>query len=210
MPDVHEFLVDRDLQIHGEVKIPIRYCLLALPGTAADDIRIVYSSRLALSQCQDYLVRKEMEGRPYYDEAGAAKMLLRERPRGAAAIASSFAAEFYNLAILDEGIEDHHRNFMRFLILSKKGGNHGGKCSIIFATEDKAGALFRILKEFADQGINLTRIESVPNRDDPGNYLFFVDFNGSTNDPAVQAALANVQRMTPLFKFLGCYPAATP
>jgi prephenate dehydratase/chorismate mutase len=208
MPDVHEFLVDRDLQIHGEVKIPIRYCLLALPGTKPADIRIVYSSRLALSQCQEYLSRHELEGRPYYDEAGAAKMLLRERPRGAAAIAGRFAAEFYNLAVLEDGIEDNPRNFMRFLILSKKGGTQGGKCSIIFATQDKAGALFRILKEFADKGINLTRIESVPNRDEPGNYLFFVDFKGSASDPVVQAALSNVRQMTPIFKFLGCYPEA--
>ncbi len=208
VPDVSEFLVDRNIQISGEVKLPIQYCLLALPETNPREIRLVYSSRHALSQCQGLLSSRGLEGRPYYDAAGAAKMLLRERPKGSAAIASRFAAEFYNLEILEEGVEDHHNNITRFLIFSKDGGVDGNKCSIVFATEDKAGALFRILKEFADEGINLTRIESVLNRDDPGNYLFFVDFHGSARDAEVQRSLERVRGMTPLFKFLGCYPDA--
>jgi prephenate dehydratase/chorismate mutase len=209
VPDANEFLVERDLQIIGEVRLPIRYCLLALPETDPREIRVVYSSRYALSQCQKYLAAHELEGRPHYDAAGAAKMLLRERPKGAAAIASRFAAEFYNLAVLHEAVEDHHQNMSRFLILSKgKGSKAGNKCSIVFSTEDKAGALFRVLKEFADQEINLTRIESLLNRDDPGNYLFFVDFHGSIQEEAVLRALDRVRKSTPLFKFLGCYPEA--
>jgi prephenate dehydratase len=149
-----------------------------------------------------------LEGRPYYDAAGAARMLHKERPKGSGAIASRFAAEFYNLSILDEDVEDHHNNITRFLILSKSGGNEGNKCSIVFSTENKAGALFRILKEFADQGINLTRIQSLLNRDDPGSYLFFVDFHGSVGDEGVIRALERVRKMTPLFRFLGCYPEA--
>ncbi len=208
VPDVNEFLVDRDLHISGEVKLPIRYCLLALPETNPREIRLVYSSRHALSQCQIYLTGHSLEGRPYYDEAGAAKMLLRERPKGSAAIGSRFASEFYNLAVLDESIEDHHNNISRFLILSKSVSSKGNKCSIVFATEDRPGALFKVLKEFSDEGINLTRIESVLNRDDPGNYLFFVDFHGSIGDEAVGRALEKVRNRTPLFKFLGCYPEA--
>ena len=208
VPDVNEFLVDRDLQICGEVRLPVRYCLLALPDTDTREIRLVYSSRDALSRCQKFLTTRGLEGRPYYDAAGAAKMLLRERPKGSAAIAGRFAAEFYNLAVLDEAVEDHHGNITRFLMLSKTGGQDGNKCSIVFATENKAGALFRVLKEFAGEGINLTRIESVLNRDDPGNYLFFVDFNGSVRDETVRRALERVRGMTRLYKFLGCYPEA--
>ncbi len=208
VPDVNEFLVERDLHISGEVKLPIRYCLLALPGTDPREIRLVYSSRHALSQCQRFLTGRGLEGRPYYDAAGAAKMLLRERPKGSAAIASRFAAEFYNLSLLEEGVEDHHGNITRFLILSRNSGREGSKCSIVFATEHKAGTLFRVLKEFADEGINLTRIESVLYRDDPGNYLFFVDFHGSVEDENVGRALERVRQMTRLYKFLGCYPEA--
>ena len=148
-----------------------------------------------------------MEGRPYYDAVGAAKMLLRERPKGSAAIASRHAAEFYNLAVLDDAIEDRHSNISRFLILSKsEGGRSGEKCSIVFATENRPGALFRILAEFAGEGINLTRLDSVLNRDDPGSYLFFLDFHGSIQDGAVQRALERVRVIAPVFKFLGCYP----
>jgi prephenate dehydratase/chorismate mutase/prephenate dehydratase len=209
MPDVHEFLVERDLQISGEVKQQIRYCLLAPPESDPREIRVVHSSPHALSRCQQYLLSHNLEGRPYYDAAGAAKMLLRERPKGAAAIASPFAAEFYNLAILHEGVEDHRGNMTRFLIISKSGeGRKGNKCSIVFSTENKPGALFTVLKEFAAAGINLTRIESVLNREDPANYLFFVDIQGSIKDVKVVGALDRVRAMTPLFKFLGCYPEA--
>ncbi len=209
VPDVNEFLVDRDLHISGEVRLPIQYCLLALPETDPNEIRVVYSSRHALSQCQIFLTKRGLEGRPYYDAAGAARMLLRERPKGSAAIASRYAAEFYNLAVLEGSAEDHHNSFSRFLILSKgEGDKEGSKCSIVFSTEDKAGALFNVLKEFAAENINLTRIESVPKRDETGNYLFFVDFHGSDRLPGVQRALERVRRITPLFKFLGCYPGA--
>jgi prephenate dehydratase/chorismate mutase/prephenate dehydratase len=209
VPDVNEFLVDRDLRICGEVRLPIHYFLLALPETDPKEIRVAFSSRSILSQCQNYLGGRNLEGRPYFDAAAAAKMLLRERPKGSAVIASRFAAEFYNLAILDQDVEDHHNNVTRFLIISKTDGGQGGnKCSIAFSAEDRAGALFRVLKAFADQEINLTRIESVLNRDDPGNYLFFVDFNGSTQDERVLRALERVRDMVPLYRFLGCYPEA--
>ncbi len=206
VPDVNEFLVDRDLQISGEVKLPIRYCLMALPEADPREIRVVYSSPNALSQCRTFLAGRGLEGRPYYDAAGAAKMLLRERPKGTAAIANRFAAEFYNLGIVDEDIEDHHGNVTRFLILSRQGGSEGNKCSIVFAAENRAGALFKVLKEFADEGINLTRIESVLNRENPESYLFFVDFHGSVRSGEVQRAMDRVRERTTVFKFLGCYP----
>jgi prephenate dehydratase/chorismate mutase/prephenate dehydratase len=136
-------------------------------------------------------------------------MLLKERPEGTAAIAGTFAAEFYNLEVVEKGIEDHHNNFTRFLVLSQEPGpKDGNKCSILFGTEHKAGSLFRVLQEFAEAGINLTRIESMPSRNDPGNYLFFMDFQGSIEDPAVIGVLEEVRRATPIYKFLGCYRAA--
>jgi prephenate dehydratase/chorismate mutase len=209
--DVNQLLaVETNLEIIGEVKLPIKYCLLAVPETNPREIRVVYSHRSGLSHCQKYLSEHDLEGRPYHDAAGAAKMLLRERPKGSAAIASRFAAEFYNLSIIGENIEDQ-QNFTRFLIISKERGQpEGNKCSIVFATEHKAGALFRVLREFADAGINLTRIESMPNRNDPGAYLFFVDFQGSTRDETVQRTLSRVNDMAALYRFLGCYVDAGP
>ncbi len=106
---------------------------------------------------------------------------------------------------LKEGIEDHERNLTRFLVLSRVEAEGGGdKCSILFSTAHKAGTLFRVLEVFARQGLNLTRIESVP--EDPGTYVFFLDFMGSLRDPLVREALEEIKGITTRFKLLGCYP----
>ena len=92
----------------------------------------------------------------------------------------------------------------RFLVLSVKGNKgEGHKCSIVFATEHKAGTLFNVLQVFAEKGINLTRIESIPN--EPGDYAFFLDFEGSDKDPGVMEALTEIQKMTTQFRIMGCY-----
>ena len=206
--EVNEFLANTDLRITGEIKIPIHYSLLALPESDHHEIRVVYTHRHAVSHCQGFLTKRGLEGRPYYDSAGAAKMLLQERPEATAAIASRFAAEFYNLEILEENIEDFPNNFTRYLILSRETAQQdGNKCTIFFGTEHKAGALFGTLKEFADAGINLTRIESMPSRNDPGNYVFFLDFDGSIKDTNIRETLERVERISSVFKVLGCYPA---
>lgn len=209
--DVNQFLVNTDLQVIGEMKLLVHYSLLTLPETRPEEIRVVYSHRQSLSNCQGYLTKHNLEARPYYDSASSAKMLLRERPEATAAIASSFAAEFYNLEIVAEDIGDTKNNFIRFLILAKDGSHcagEGNKCSIVFSTRHTAGALYSVLKAFADAGLNLSRIESMPNRDDPGNYLFFLDFLGKQTDPVVAEVLRQVEEISLSFRFLGCYPAS--
>ena len=203
---VNELLIETDLKIIGEVKIPVHHCLLTLPDTDYREIRVVYSHPQALTQCRNFLNRNHLEARPYYDTAGAAKMLSTERPTAAAAIASELCAEIYNLEIIKERIEDHEENKTRFLVLSKQElAESGAKCSIIFSAVHRAGALFQILRLFAEAGINLTRIESMPNREDPGNYYFFLDFEGNSNDPNIRNVLGHVMNNARMYKFLGCY-----
>jgi prephenate dehydratase/chorismate mutase len=203
---VNELLIETDLTIINDVKIPVHHCLLTLPETDYREIRVVYSHPQALTQCRNFLNRNHLEARPYYDTAGAARMLNNERPKAAAAIASELCAEIYDLEIIKETIEDHDENQTRFLVISKQPpAEAGNKCSIIFAAVHRAGALFEILKVFADAHINLTRIESMPNREDPGNYYFFLDFEGNAQDEQVQRVLADVQQHTMMYKFLGCY-----
>ncbi|MGW8180852.1 MAG: prephenate dehydratase, partial [bacterium] len=209
--EVNDALIKTDLVIVGEIRLPVSYCLLVLPDTDSREVRVIYSHRQALAQCQGYLARENLDSRPYYDSAAAARMLVKERPEGSGVIASRFAAEYFNLEILDSGIEDHPENISRFLVLSKEASPvPGDKCSIIFVGEHRAGALFRVLKEFADAEINLTRIESLPSRTLPGNYVFFLDFQGSVQDEAVQVVLRRVEKMSLVYKFLGCYQAAGP
>lgn len=206
---VNDLLVETDVQkikIIGEVKIPIHHCLLALPGTDCHEIKVVYSHPQALAQCRRFLSKYKLESRPYYDTAGAAMMLSKEKPRAAAAIANKLCAELYNLDVLFEDIEDNGTNATRFLILSSKENNKAGnKCSLVFSTEHKAGALFNVLKIFSDAGLNLTRIESRPIRNDPGKYAFLLDFLGSDREQKVISALEKAKKETVIFKFLGCY-----
>jgi prephenate dehydratase/chorismate mutase/prephenate dehydratase len=203
---VNELLIDTSLHIVGEVKIPVHHCLLTLPETDYREIRVVYSHPQALTQCRDFLNRNRLEPRPYYDTAGAARMIATERPKAAAAVASTLCAEIYNLEVIKEEIEDHEENQTRFLLISREASDEQGtKCSIIFSAAHKAGSLFEILRVFAESRVNLTRIESMPNREDPGNYYFFVDFEGDIHDEKIQQVLEDVQKNTMMYKFLGCY-----
>ncbi|VVB98330.1 Prephenate dehydratase [uncultured archaeon] len=202
---VNDLLIETDLKIAGEISIPIHHNLLALPGTDYRDIRAVYSHPQALAQCRGFISRNKLEPKPFYDTAGAAKMLSEERMKGAAVIASALCAELYNLEIIKENIEDHGSNSTRFLVLAKEAGREqGDKCSIIFSTKHEAGALFRILKVFADAGINLTRIESRRIRDER-KYAFLLDFQGSDKDEKVRKALSAVESESAMYKFMGCY-----
>jgi prephenate dehydratase/chorismate mutase len=201
---VNSILIYTGLRIVAAVDLPVSHCLLASPGTDHREIRSVHSHPQALAQCRHFLQRNKLDPVAHYDTAGAARMLAQERPKGAAAIASRFAAELYDLEIIKEGIQDSDCNRTRFFVLSKTdSGQEGNKCSAVFATEDKAGALFRTLEIFAREGINLTRIESVPNK--PGDYAIFIDFEGSSTEPKVARAVDEASNATRDFRILGCY-----
>ncbi|MFH1520749.1 MAG: prephenate dehydratase domain-containing protein [Candidatus Micrarchaeota archaeon] len=129
---VNDLLVETDLRIVGEIKIPIHHCLLTLPETDYREIKVVYSHPQALSQCRGFIARNKLESRPYYDTAGAAMMISNERPTAAAAIASRLCAEIYGLEVLKEDIEDHETNFTRFVILSREKNEKEGISVLLF------------------------------------------------------------------------------
>lgn len=204
--EVNDLLTVNDLPIVGEVNLPINHSLLTLPETDYREIRIVHSHPHALAQCREFLRRNKLEPRPFYDTAGAAKMISSLRPGATAVIASPACEKFYNLKLLKENIQDEKTNQTRFLILAaEKDAGPGNKCSIIFALKDEAGALCDILKVFSGQGINLTRIESRPQKVHPSHYIFIADFQGRDSDEKVKKALAEVKEKATLYKFLGCY-----
>jgi prephenate dehydratase len=204
---VNDLLTATTLKVIGEAKVTVSHCLLASEESDYREIRQVYSHPQALAQCRNFLMRNNLEPRPYYDTAGAAKMLARENPRAAAAIASSLSADLYNLEIIKEGIEDGPSNSTRFLLLSREPfANGGDKTSVIFATPHEAGRLFAVLQLFAEAQINLTRIASMPLRSDPDNYCFFLDFEGSEKDEKVAEIMNEMEKHTISLKNLGSYP----
>lgn len=206
---VNAILVYADLRIVAAVDLPVRHCLLTLPGTDYREIRQAYSHVQALTQCRGFLARNHLDPVQYYDTAGAAKMIAEERPRDTAAIASRYAGELYGLEVIKEGIQDAEVNRTRFFVLAREdsarpaGKGHRQKCSAVFNATDKAGGLFGVLEIFAKAEINLTRIESVP--DKPGDYAIFIDFEGDEQEPRVAQAIAAATDKTRGFRILGCY-----
>jgi prephenate dehydratase/chorismate mutase len=205
---VNDLLITTDLKIVGEAEIPIQHCLLAPQESDPKEIREVYSHPQALAQCQAYILRNRMEPRPFFDTAGAAKMLARQNPRSAAAIASALCAELYDLEIVDKAVEEGPANSTRFVLLGPEPyPGKGSKTSIIFSAAHQAGELYKLLRLFAEAGINLTRIASMPQRTSPGNYSFFLDFEGSIEEPHIVAVMDQLAGMTVAVKWLGSYPA---
>ncbi len=206
---VNDLLVQTDLKIIAEIKIPIHHCLLAPHETDYRDIKTIYSHPQALAQCRGFISRNKLEARPFYDTAGAALMLSHERVTACAVIASKLCAEMYDLEILKENIEDDLANATRFLVLSReKSVEKGDKCSILFTTKHKAGALFAVLKIFSESSVNLTRIESRVIRNEGGKVVFMLDFEGSDSDGKIKEVIEKVKKETASFKFLGCYKEA--
>jgi prephenate dehydratase/chorismate mutase len=204
--DVNRLMIQRNLGVTGAVKLRITHCLLTLPETHYQDIRVIYSHPQALSQCRNFIERHQIEARPYYDTAGAARMLTKEKLKRTAVIASELCAGLYNLEIVKDRIEDHPFNYTRFLVLSKAPRTGPADMgSVIFSTPHKAGALFGILEIFARANINLTRIESFPYQDDPSQAVFFLDFRHDDILNTIDPVLDEVRKRTAMFRFLGSY-----
>lgn len=208
----YELLLERSLHIVGETELRIVHCLVAPPGVTLRSIRKVYSHPVALDQCRRFFKKHpRIEPIPFYDTAGAAKMIAETRPDDSAAIAGPYAAELYGLATLREGLEDEKSNHTRFLLLSKRPAavRDNAKTSIVFSMKNQPGALFKMLSVFALRDINLTKIESRPVRHKTWQYYFYLDFEGSLAEPAVGRALEHLEELASFIKILGSYPRVT-
>lgn len=208
----YDQLVDHDLRIEAEFILKIAHCLLAPAGTKLNQIKRARSHPQALAQCELTLRRLGIEPVVHYDTAGAARDLAAAPEPATAAIASALAAETYGLEILSRHLEDLSHNYTRFFVLGPTDPprQDPSKTSIIFTTRHQPGALYTVLGELAKRNINLTKIESRPRRNRPWHYLFYVDFEGHEDDPAVREALLDILKQSSFLKVLGSYPAAPP
>ncbi len=206
----YDLLLDYDLKITREVIFRVSHALLVIDGVALSDVRRVYSHPSALDQCIRYIAEHGWKAVTAYDTAGAAKLLAESREKDAAVIASELAAQHYGLQILERGVEDWENNFTRFFVIGREEPPPAekSKTSIVFATRHIPGALYACMGEFASHGINLTKLESRPDRKRPWHYVFYLDFDGHWQDPRCKEALANLLGLTSFLKVLGSYPAA--
>ncbi len=196
--------------IRGEIAIPISMCLLAMPGTGLRDIVLVRSMPHALAQSRGWLsenlplVRLE----PCTSTAEAAR-LAAEKDNGEAALGNRRAAEQYGLDVLASDIQDFGDNATRFVVLSRTMSPASGrdKTSIVFFFgQDRPGQLVRILHEFAQRDINLSKIESRPTKRGLGQYCIFVDALGHVSESRIAGALRCVHRHVAELRVLGSYP----
>jgi prephenate dehydratase len=204
----YDLLLRHDLHIVGEYLLRVQHCLIAMPGAKKEDIEKAISHPQALGQCAGYLRSHGIKAEQVYDTAGSVKMLKESGSRDTAAIASRRAAEIHEMQILEEGIEDNAENYTRFLAVGRESvvPKSEAKTSIVFTLKNMPGALFKALSVFALRDIDLTKIESRPLQGKPWEYLFYVDFIGSTSDDVSKRALDHLGEYAMTLRVLGSYP----
>lgn len=201
--------------IVGETNLRIVHNLIAPPGVKWKDVRRVYSHPVALNQCLLFFSSNpQLERVTFFDTAGSVKHLMETREPGAAAIASSLAADYYGARILKRSIEDDRENYTRFFLLRRKApktdrtASRQWKTSIVFGLKNVPGALFRAMSVFALRDIDLSKIESRPMRGRPWEYHFYVDFLAHPADEPAARALGHLSEFAQDIHVLGSYPKA--
>ena len=204
------------VRIVAEVIRPISHSLIARPGVTLGQLVRVVSHPQALAQCREFL-RERVPGAGA-ESAGSTAEAVRlvaasDEPLGA--LGTRLAAELYGCEVLADAVEDRADNLTRFVWLGLDGtapqGGEADKTSIVFwgFNDESPGALVALLREFAERGISLTKIESRPRRVQLGHYMFFADLEGGGHEPHVREALGALGRHVETVKVLGSYPAAT-
>lgn len=197
------------LRICAEIYLPIAHHLMARNSARRGFKRIASHSQV-FAQCRNWLRAEmpELELAPVASTARAAELAAKDRHT--AAIASSLAAEYFHLRILARNIQDLSGNTTRFLVIGRSFGAPTGadKTSLFFAVKHKAGALHSALGSLKKYRLNMTRIESRPNKLKAWEYFFFVDLEGHVAEEKVRQALRNLERHCTLMTVLGAYPKA--
>jgi prephenate dehydratase len=211
----YDLLVEFDLVIHGEVMVPVRLCLAALPGQQLEDIERVYSHIQALGQAEAFLRSRPWQLLSTYNTAGAGKTIADSSERGAAAVLSPRAAALFKLEILADDIGDLPGNRTRFLVLARADGQppplldppSERRTTLVVAVRNEPGTLLAVLRVIAGHGLNMRKLESRPSRERAWEYVFWIDLDGEIADASMAAALDDVRGVTTMTRVLGSYPS---
>lgn len=208
--EVYDLLNKYEFHIIGEVCLKVDHCLMGIRGVDVDDITEVYSHPQAFSQCAEFLKSYPMWRLiPYHNTAKSAEYVKMKSSKSMSAIASRKAAELYDLEILKNNINSNTTNTTRFVVIARnmEVDEKNDKVSVVFSTAHKAGSLYNVLRYFAENNINLLKIESRPIKDRPWEYFFYIDFEGNLNDETVKIAVRSVKDNSSYFKLIGNYKA---
>ena len=200
------------LNIYSEYFQKIEHNLLGLSGTRISDIKDVYSHGQALSQCSKFIKSNTLIEHVRADTAGSAEMVSKTKDKTKAAIASSLSAKTYNLEIIKKNIENEKGNLTRFLIMGKnisqpEFGNKKYITSFLFKLKSKPAALYQSLGGFAINGVNLTKLQSYPEKNTFDSFFFLCDLDGHIEDTKVQKSLEELGLHCQDFHVLGVFEA---
>ena len=200
------------LNIYSEYFQKIEHNLLGLPGTKIKDIRNVFSHAQALSQCSKFIKKNNLNEHIRADTAGSAEMISRNKKKIDAAIASTLSAETYGLEIIQKNIENEPGNLTRFLVMGKdlkqpKFSNKKYITSFLFKLKSKPAALYQSLGGFAINGVNLTKLQSYPEKNSFDSFFFLCDLDGHIEDKKVQKSLEELGLHCQDFHVLGVFEA---
>ena len=208
-----EYLIfEYRLNIYSEYFQKIEHNLLGLSGTKISEIKDVYSHGQALSQCSKFIKSHNLIEHVRADTAGSAEMVSKNEDKTKAAIASSLSAKTYNLEIIEKNIENEKGNLTRFLVMGKNiiQPDFAKKkyiTSFLFKLKSKPAALYQSLGGFAINGVNLTKLQSYPEKNTFDSYFFLCDLDGHIEDPKVQKSLEELGLHCQDFHVLGVFEA---
>ena len=208
-----EYLIfEYRLNIYAEYFQKIEHNLLGIPGVKMSDIKDVYSHGQALSQCSEFIKTNKLVEHVRADTAGSAEMVSKNKDKTKAAIASLLSAKTYNLEIIKKNIENEKGNLTRFLIMGKNVSQPEFAkkkyiTSFLFKLKSKPAALYQSLGGFAINGVNLTKLQSYPEKNSFDSFFFLCDLDGHIEDPKVQKSLEELGLHCQDFHVLGVFEA---
>ncbi len=182
------------LNIYAEHFFPINHNLLGIKGSSLDDIKDVYSHAQALSQSSNFIKKNKLNENVRADTAGSAKYVSDTNDKSKAAISSELSAEIYNLKILKKNIQDEKNNVTRFLLMGKEIyqpelKNKNYITSFLFKLKSKPAALYSALSGFAINGVNMTKLQSFPEKNSFSSFFFLCDIEGHIEDKKIKNSL---------------------
>ena len=208
-----EYLIfEYRLNIYSEYFQKIEHNLLGLPGTKISEIKDVYSHGQALSQCSKFIKSNNLSEHVRADTAGSAEMVSKKKDKKNSAIASSLSAETYGLEIIKRNIENEKGNLTRFLVMGKdvlqpEFDKKKYITSFLFKLKSKPAALYQSLAGFAINSVNLTKLQSYPEKNTFDSFFFLCDLDGHIEDPKVQKSLEELGLHCQDFHVLGVFEA---
>ena len=208
-----EYLIFKHrLNIYAEHFHKVEHNLLGISGAKLADIKNVYSHAQALSQCSEFIKKNKINENVRADTAGSAALISKSKDKNNAAIASKLSAEIYKLDIIASNIENEKGNVTRFLIMGKNLSQPDFEkdnyiTSFLFKLKSKPAALYQSLGGFAINGVNLTKLQSYPEKNSFSSYFFLCDLDGHIEDPKVKKSLKELGLHCEDFHVLGVFKA---